>query len=134
MKSDRLVFSLRDRAGYVAGLPTSGRLTDLPGETVSLNLERSSVINAGLASLSHLKRLRCLDLDGTDITDEGLVSLSELPTLEELWLESTQVTDAGLHHLAACKNLRFLSVVYTSVTSVGITRLREALPGLEVSA
>jgi Leucine Rich repeat len=135
MTQPRLIFSLRDSPGYVDGRSyKNGDLRAVPGTTVTLSLENSSIGDAGIVQLPPLPALRCLDLDSTKITDKSLVTLARLAALEELWLECTNVSNVGLQSLHLCKNLRFVSLAYTGVSAGGIAALKSAIPGVTVSA
>lgn len=129
-----MVFSLRDDPRFVDGCDfEDGDLARAPIDTIALSLENSRVTNVGVASLSRLNDLRCLDLDGTVITDEALRAIACIRSIEELWIEGTGVTDAGLSYLKELENLRFLSVAYCdAVSDQAIADLKSRLPLLEV--
>jgi hypothetical protein len=66
---------------------------------------------AGDEDLIHLKGipdLRRLDLEWTSVTDAGVKSLTEHKSLERLDLQETQVTDNGLQYVGQLKGLRIL--------------------------
>jgi hypothetical protein len=58
--------------------------------------------------------------------------LGKLADLEVLVLHGTDLTDAGLAGLSALKKLRRLELSEPKLTEAGITRLKGALPGLEI--
>jgi hypothetical protein len=53
-------------------------------------------------------------------------------SLEELILGGDGVTDAGMDELKGLANLRRLTLIGTGVTAAGLSRLRQALPKLDV--
>ncbi|MDB5343352.1 MAG: F-box/LRR-repeat protein 13 [Schlesneria sp.] len=64
-----------------------------------LNLNSSTITDAGLPGLKALKQLKALNLSGSKITDAGLKSLSNLKTLETLKLANTKATPEGIAKL-----------------------------------
>lgn len=60
-------------------------------EIVVLVLRNSTVTDAGLSRLAHLKRLRCLDLRNTAISNRSLKTLSGFTHLEWLQLHGTRI-------------------------------------------
>ena len=64
-----------------------------------INVNASSVTDAGLAHVGRFHRLTLLQIADTGITDAGLAHLEGLTNLEILQLSSVKVTDAGLEHL-----------------------------------
>ena len=73
-----------------------------------------------------------LDLDGTSVSDAGLAHLAGLTGLRWLYLYSTSVSDAGLAHLAGLTGLQWLYLSDTGVTDAGVAAFRAAHPGCEV--
>lgn len=116
-----------------AGL-TDKDLAALSGlkNVVHLDLGQTAISDAGLASIKGLKELTELHLEGTKITDAGLVNLKEMHNLSYLNLYGTGVTDAGLDHLSRLTNLKHLYVWQTKVTDAGVTKLKTALPQLDI--
>ncbi|MCB1229743.1 MAG: hypothetical protein KDN19_05730, partial [Verrucomicrobiae bacterium] len=98
-----------------------------------MDLARTKVTDAGLASLVGMKNLTRLHLENTAITDAGMDQLKNLPNLEYLNLYGTQVTDAGIQKLAGLKSLKKLFVWQTKVTDGGATKLAAAIPGIDVN-
>lgn len=99
-----------------------------------LNLARSSVGDAGVASLSFLDSLTRLDLTECDIGDEAVGTISQFSSLIELQLAATQITDTGVAmlvglrlqklNLGACRvSDRGLSAIasITSLSSLDLT-------------
>ncbi|CAG9864515.1 unnamed protein product [Phyllotreta striolata] len=78
-----------------------------------LDINGSSVTDAGIKKLSNLKRLRCINLSATKITDEGIVHLVKGPSgsvLKELIIENAEISEFGLRQIAEhCPNLEVLS-------------------------
>ena len=100
---------------------------------VELNLGSTKVTDAGLAAIKDLNNLMRLHLELTQITDAGLAHLKNLTNLTYLNLYGTRITDAGLEQLTGLNHLRNLYVWQTKVTESGVARLKQALPGLDVS-
>jgi len=99
---------------------------------LQLNLAKTNISDAGLVHLKGLTDLTDLHLEGTKITDKGLAHLAGLKNLSYLNLYGTQVTDAGLASLAGLKNLKSLYVWQTKVTPDGVTKLKAAIPTVNV--
>jgi Leucine Rich repeat len=121
----------------------------------NLNLDRSPVTDAGLASIGTLPGLETLSLSRTQITndgvktivqdypgltflrldetvisDDGIDVLPGLTKLEELSLYRVHITDRGCKSLAKLTALRRLSVDETKISDVGFKTLGD-LPLLE---
>ena len=96
-------------------------------------LSNTRVTDAGLAHLQGLMGLKILSLHSTQVTDAGLAHLKGLTGLQILWLNGTQVTDAGLAHLQSLTGLRWLILTKTKVTDAGVAKLRQALPGCQIT-
>jgi internalin A len=112
---------------------TLQRLREFPNLRSLHILNCPKVSDAGLQSLTSLKKLRRLDLRGTSITDRGLASLSTLTELRELALSDTGISDFGLLHIASITNLQWLAMSNTGVTPDGAKRLKQHLPNCEMS-
>jgi len=91
------------------------------------------VTDAGLVHLRKLTNLTGLTLSETQVTDAGLVHLRGMTKLTSLRLAETAVSDDGLRHLAGLTKLTRLDVLNTKVTQTGVTRLKKALPRVEVT-
>jgi len=102
-----------------AGMKEVGRCTGL----ISLYVSWTGVTDAGLAELKNLKRLENLRLNELDVTDPGLVHLQAYPQLRNLSLYRTRVTDAGMVHLKDLFFLEHLSLDQTAVTDLGLRPL-----------
>jgi hypothetical protein len=112
-----------------AGLKHLAKLTQLE----YVGLRGNQVTDAGLVHLKKLTNLTGLFLGETKVTDAGLIHLEEMKKMDHLFLYDVPVTDAGLKHLEGMKRLRHLYLWGTQVSPAGLDRLREKLPGLEVS-
>jgi Leucine Rich repeat len=103
-----------------------------PDALQHLHLSNEPVSDKGLAAISKLKGLQCLNLDGTDVTDAGLVHL-DLPVLSALSLKDTKVTNEGVSHIAASLGtlnllvLRGTQITDKSAPSIGLLGRLEAL-------
>jgi uncharacterized membrane protein len=104
---DGLILNTTD-VGAKFGDPQLAGLTRFAPYIVEAQLARTSVTDAGLATLGKFAHLRALHLDGTDITGSGLSSLTQLTQLNYLNLSETKVTRASIAPLTAMKNLRHL--------------------------
>ena len=98
-----------------------------------VNLGRSKVTDAGLASLAGMKNLKKLHLPNTAVTDAGIDSLLVLANLEYLNLFNTKITDAGLAKLEKLPNLKRLFVWQTGATKPAAEALHAKLPGLVIN-
>lgn len=111
------------------------RITTLVGfhdytDLETLDLQGTSVTDAGLGALAGFANLKTLSLLGTNVTGAGLGALAGLHNLETLDLGRTKVTDAGLGALAGLSNLISLSLRDTNVTDTGLGALT-GLPNLK---
>ncbi|MCB1226743.1 MAG: hypothetical protein KDK99_13090 [Verrucomicrobiales bacterium] len=100
---------------------------------VWLDLARSQVTDAGLASLAAMPNVERLHLENTKVTDAGVAKLSSLKRLGYLNLYGTKVTDKGIAPLAACAELKKLFVWQTGVTKAGAKALEGKVNGLVVN-
>ena len=67
-------------------------------------------------------------------TDAQLERLTNLPRLRALNLRyNTGVTDAAIPSILKLQYLKYLHVDFTSITGPGLQRLRDALPGVELT-
>ncbi len=100
-----------------------------------LNLNGSSITDAGLGSIGQMRDLDALFLVGTRVGDAGLANVKGLGSLTLLNLDKTRVTDAGLANLEDLRNLERLDLSDTPVTDAGLKilgsmpRLRTLAPG-----
>ena len=108
-------------------------LSPVAKHIVWLDLARSKVTDAGLASAAAMTNLERLHLENTSITDAGVAKLAGLKNLEYLNLYATKVTDAGIAKLATATGLRKLFVWQTGVTKAGAKALEGKIAGLVVN-
>ena len=98
-----------------------------------VDLARSQVTDAGLATVAKFANLERLHLENTKVTDAGVAQLAGLKNLEYLNLYGTKVTDAGIAKLASATGLKKLFVWQTKVTKAGADALAAKIPGLVVN-
>ncbi len=98
-----------------------------------VELARTKITDAGLATVSKMSNLERLHLENTAVTDAGIAQLAGLAKLEYLNLYGTKVTDAGLAKLATAKSLKKVFVWQTAVTKDAAKKLEAAIPGLVVN-
>lgn len=80
---------------------------------VEVELARTSVTDASMATLARFTHVRAIHLDGTAITGNGLSQLTGLQQLRYLNLSETQVTQAAVAPLSSMKNLSHLYLFNT---------------------
>ncbi len=114
--------------------------SDMP-QLVLLRLGRTQVTDKGLPAIGKLPNLRTLDLRDCAVTDRGLPSLGRMKQLCWLYLSKTirywkgdrsQLTDASVDYLSTVKSLKRLDIAASQMTDERLSRLREALPKLEI--
>jgi cytochrome c553 len=108
-------------------------LEPIASQLVWLDLARSQVTDAGLASVAKMPYLERLHLENTKVTDAGLAKLAGLQALEYLNLYGTKVTDRGIAQLGGSKGLKKLFVWQTGVTKAGAKALEGKVAGLSVN-
>lgn len=94
-----------------------------------------SLTDAGLASLSGLRRLRRLELHAygnSRISDDGFKTLGNLANLEFLEVSGVAITDRGLEGLKGMKQLQTMWLSGTKTTEEGMIAMFKALPGCSV--
>jgi Leucine rich repeat len=101
-------------------------------DVVHLNLGKTGITDAGLAQLKGMTTLTRLHLEQTKVTDKGLANLKGLTNLEYLNLYGTEITDRGLEELAGLSKLKSLYLWQTKVTEEGVSKLKKAVPSLEI--
>ena len=69
-----------------------------------------------LVQVASLTRLQRLDVQRTSVSDAGLPHLKNLQRLQWLNLSYTRVTDAGLVHLKGLTNLEVLDLRHTRIS------------------
>ena len=85
---------------------------------VEVELGRTSVTDACLATLAQFTHLRAIHLEGTAVTGAGLAKLAPLPQLGYLNLSGTGVTEAAIAPLGTIKSLRHLYLYNTPAQPV----------------
>lgn len=90
--------------------------------------------DAGLESLTQLKKVELLTLHGTRITHAGVSQLQRMKSLYWLELGETPVNDANLRDLARLKKLHRLYISRRSATSQGLDYFQRSLPRCEVKS
>ena len=108
-------------------------LLPMADNVAHLDLGRTIITDAALATVAKMPRLARLDLRQTKITDKGLESLTALKKLQVLNLYGTEVTDAGVQSLASIKSLKQVFLWQSKATEAGAKKLQAALPGATVS-
>ena len=108
-------------------------LAPIANAVVWVDLARSQITDAGLATLAKLSNLERLHLENTKVTDAGVAQLAGIKTLEYLNLYGTKVTDAGIAKLASATGMKKLFVWQTAVTQAGAKALEAKIPGLVVN-
>ena len=130
-----------------AGMVHLAGMTEMTDLHFSFGHARPKINGIGLAHLSKMNLLECLDLGYLPLTDEGmahlngpenlrelrlyhtnltdsaLISVARLPNLEELILRETRVAGPGLAHLASLKKLRSLDLGQTPLDDAGAIHL-----------
>jgi hypothetical protein len=99
---------------------------------ILLDVARSGITDAGLASLAKMPNLTRLEIPETDTGDTGLQWIGKLSALEVLNLYGTHVSDKGLALLASSPKLRRVYLGSTQVTEAGMDALRKRIPGIEI--
>jgi internalin A len=88
-------------------------------------------LDAGLAHVKNMPRLRKLVLTSTRFSDTGLEEIAQITDLEELGLQGTFLRDEQLVKLTGLKNLRVLDISRTRVSDACFESLM-AFKDLEV--
>lgn len=100
---------------------------------VDLNLSRSKVTDAGLASVAAMKNLKRLNLANTAVTDAGADHIAALTALDYLNLVNTKVTDAAMPKFEKIPVLKKLFVWQTGVTKPAAEALHQKLPAITIN-
>jgi len=89
--------------------------------------------NRGVEALASLPSLVELNLQYTSVGDRGIASLVELP-IERLTLRACSlVTDSAVESLIRMRSLANLCLSQSGISPAGLRRLREALPGTQIT-
>ena len=83
-----------------------------------LSLAKSRITDGGLARLSHVKKLRSLDLSGTGVSD--LIALAGMTNLNKLSLRGTKIDDNDLRILDKLPGLASLDLAGTAIADAGL--------------
>jgi hypothetical protein len=73
-----------------------------------------------------------LMLQNTRVTDADLAKISGFTNLVGVGLDDNGISDDGLPHLYSLKTLQDISLQRTRVTASGVTKLKQAIPSLNV--
>ena len=105
-------------------------LLNLPASQIVLNLNRTHLTDAGMASLASLRHIETLQLRETHITDAGLPRISGLHWLRALNLAMTRINGAGLRVLESMQGLKVLDLSDSDISDDSLANLR-FVPHLE---
>jgi len=107
-----------------------------PRMTLYVKLDESSgdaLLTKVAPQMKALSSVTGLDLHRSKVTDAGLASLEGINNIGLINLERTATTDAGLTHLRNMTHLELLIVSDTNVTDAGVASLKKSLPHLQVT-
>jgi len=90
-----------------------------------LDLARTSISDAALATVAKLPRLAKLDLRNTKVTDAGVESLTALKKLHSVNLFGTAITDKSLDSLKAIPSLKVAFAAGTKVTPAAASAIKK---------
>jgi hypothetical protein len=107
-------------------------LLPIKDNIAQLDLGRTKITDAALATIAQFPHLVSLDLRQTAVGDAGMEHLAKLKYLQTLNIFGTAVTDAGLKHLAAIKSLKSVSAWQSKATKAGAQALGTAAPGMKI--
>lgn len=93
----------------------------------------AEISDDGLAIVSELTQLQCLEVVGCAITDKGLAHISPLQSLRELTLNACMITDDGLKHLAPLRQLERLYLSQNKINDDGLRNLQSLVNLRELS-
>lgn len=114
------------RVDFLTGVSTCtddkvAALAPLAENIAHLDLGRTVITDAALATIAKMPRLAKLDLRQTKITDKGLESLTGLKNLNSVNLFGTEVTDAGIKTLTSNKAVKNIYAFQTKVTPAAVS-------------
>ena len=107
-----------------------------------VGIRRTSVTDAGLATLAESRSLRAVYAGRTPITDKGVATLIEMPTIRALRLNSApeefrqegeqypEITDAVVEALCSRPELELLDLSAARISDKGLARLAGSLKHL----
>jgi len=96
-------------------------LLPLADNIAHLDLGRTAITDAALATVAKMSRLAKLDLRQTKITDAALENLTGLKSLTSVNLFGTEVTDAGIKTLTGNKSIQNIYLFQTKVTPAAVS-------------
>lgn len=96
-------------------------LLPLAENIAHLDLGRTAITDAALATIGKMPRLSKLDLRQTKITDASLENLVSLSSLTSVNLFGTEVTDAGIKTLTGNKAIQNIYAFQTKVTPAAVS-------------
>jgi hypothetical protein len=89
--------------------------------------ELSSITDAGMANIVHLKDLEILDIWEVPVTDKSMETIAKSASLKTLLLRGTDVSDAGLELLLTMPKLESVTLTdNVKVSPAMIQKLRDA--------
>jgi hypothetical protein len=86
-----------------------------------------------MAWVAALPKLEALNLNYTTVSDAGFAKLSGITSLTELKLDRTDIGDGSLGWLTAQKNLKYADLYHTLISAQGHSSLTKALPKAEIN-
>ncbi|MBL8829321.1 MAG: SUMF1/EgtB/PvdO family nonheme iron enzyme [Planctomycetaceae bacterium] len=116
-------------------LPVTVReLRELPAEPFWNNSIAATKVatNEDLAQLAKCVGLTNLNLNFTSVDDAGVSRLKGLSKLQSLSLMNTRITDAVIAQFAGYERLTHLNVKGTRVTAAGVAKLQKMLPNCKI--
>ncbi len=107
-----------------------GALSDWPIHSINLNF--SSVTDAGMKDICKIRTLRKVSLNMTDLSDKGIMELANLKNLDTLRLGSCpKITNKGIIHiLKNCKRLTALNIGYSKRLTADLIPVISSCPDL----
>jgi Leucine-rich repeat (LRR) protein len=111
-----------------AGVQSLSGLTALE----HLDLQGASLTDKGVAALKHLKEMRSLDMNGPAITDESVEYLLGMTKLQHLNVSNTGLTEKGVERLLALPDLKMFFLPSAAIPQERRSEVRQRRPGLQV--
>ncbi len=105
-------------------------LEGTPKLSLTASDPNARTIDAGLAYIRTMPKLRSLRLTGAKFTDKGLDEVAKMNDIEALYLGNSGIGDDNLVQLKGLDNLRILDLSETRITDRGFEHLM-ALKNLE---
>ncbi|QDT10834.1 leucine-rich repeat domain-containing protein [Planctomycetes bacterium K23_9] len=87
-------------------------------------LRLSDILNINDGAMIQIKEFKDLDLNGTTITDAGFAHVKAMPQLKKLQVGGTRITDAGIVSIQSLSELQMLNISGTRTTKAGHDSLR----------